>query len=299
MSITNIQEDGLRFSSKSDLTTKNKDTILQITPEGNVGVRTATPLYPLDVKGSMNLTGELRTNGTAGAEGQFLRSNGNGSMSWVDKERFKKFRVYRNDGVNNSTAHLFTFPVGVTEVAVEIWGGGSASSATTGGASGAYIYAIIPVGTSTSMTLNVGAGGGCTACPSSQGISSSVVISGILTLTSGGGNNIGFPNPSQGIFSASGSYLPNISYFGVEGESAIRSNISYDNSPISYVIVYTDGKGGDAPFRPSTGGRTGTYRTNWDGTNISSFAGFKGSEPGGGGGAPIADGGNGQIIVYW
>ncbi len=299
MRMTNITETGIRFSSKSDLLQKNKDTILQITPEGNVGVRTATPQYPLDVKGNINVTGELRTNGVAGAEGQVLRSNGNGTMSWVGSERFKNFRVYRNNGASSSTTHVFTFPLGVTEVAVEIWGAGAESGTTTSGASGAYIYAIIPVGTNSSMTLNVGAGGGCAACPSSQGISSSVVITGILTLSSGGGNNIGFPNPSQGIFSASGSYLPSISYFGVEGESAIRSTNSYENSPIGYLVVSRLEKGGDAPFRPGTGGRPGSYRTNWDGTNISAFSGFSGSEPGGGGGAPIAVGGNGQIIVYW
>ena len=101
--ITSIQEDGLRVSSSSDLTDNNKDTIMQITPTGLVGIRTATPQYPLDVKGDVNVTGALRANGAAGENGQFLRSNGNGTMSWVDKERFKKFKIFRNDEIGRAS----------------------------------------------------------------------------------------------------------------------------------------------------------------------------------------------------
>jgi hypothetical protein len=298
MRMTNITETGIRFSSKSDITTKNKDTILQITPEGNVGVRTATPQYPLDVKGNMNVTGELRTNGVAGQEGQFLRSNGNGTMSWVGSERFEKFRVYRNDGTATNVAHAFSIPSGVTEVAVEIWGAGGQANTSGGAASGGYIYAIIPVSGFTSMTLNVGAGGGCTVCTGSTGYNSSVVIGGLLNLTCRGGYNSGFTF-SQGTFTTSGSYLPNVSYFGVEGGSATEAYNYYENSPVGYFIFLRNGDGADAPFRQGTGGRSGWRRLNWDLSNAVNFNGFKGSEPGGGGGFPNGDGGNGQIIVYW
>jgi hypothetical protein len=78
------QEFGLRFSSNSDIVSQRKDTILQITPQGNVGIRTATPNYPLDVKGNMNVTGEIKANGTSGTAGQVLQSNGNNTMTWAN-----------------------------------------------------------------------------------------------------------------------------------------------------------------------------------------------------------------------
>jgi len=82
MQITSIRETGLRVSSSSDLTENNKDTIMQITPTGFVGIRTAAPQYPLDVKGNMNVTGEIKANGSSGSAGDILRSNGNGTMQW-------------------------------------------------------------------------------------------------------------------------------------------------------------------------------------------------------------------------
>jgi hypothetical protein len=301
MQLTSNRESGLRVSSSSDLPANNKDTIMQITPTGLVGIRTATPQYPLDVKGDMNVTGELKANGSSGENGQFLRSNGNGTMSWTDKDRFKNFKIFRNDGSTTPTLTTsFTFPVGVTEVAVEIWGGGGQALGTGSGASGAYIYAVIPVGSFTFLNVNVGAGGGCNTCsPTTLGVSSSVTLpSGALTLTARGGYNTSFL-ASQGIFSASGSYLNNISHFGIDGQSAKVTETYYENSPIGYFIFQRNANGADAPLRPGTGGRSGWRRTNWDGTSPFSVIGFKGSEPGGGGGFPDADGGNGHIIIYW
>ena len=300
MQITSNRESGLRVSSSSDLTANNKDTIMQITPTGLVGIRTATPQYPLDVKGDMNVTGALRANGAAGTEGQFLRSNGNGTMSWADKDRFKKFIVFRNDGSTSSTIGGFSPPTGVTEIAVEIWGGGGQANTSGGAASGGYIYAVIPLPAFTSLNVFVGAGGGCGSCGSSTlGNSSSVTLSnGSLTLTARGGYNVGYPD-SQGTFSGSGTYLPNVYYYGIEGQSAITRQTFYENSPSGYFIFLRNAAGGDAPLRPGSGGRSGWRRTNWDGTAPASSPGFKGSEPGGGGGFPDGDGGNGQIIVYW
>jgi FG-GAP repeat len=82
--LSSNQEFGLRFSSNSDIVSQRKDTILQITPQGNVGIRTATPNYPLDVKGNMNVTGEIKANGTSGTAGQILQSNGNNTMTWAN-----------------------------------------------------------------------------------------------------------------------------------------------------------------------------------------------------------------------
>ena len=300
MQLTSNRESGIRVSSSSDLTANNKDTIMQITPTGFVGIRTAAPQYPLDVKGDVNVTGDLRTNGTAGENGQFLRSNGNGTMSWADKDRFKKFKIYRNDGTSAPTyTYFFDFPPGVTEVAVEIWGGGGQATTGGGAASGGYIYAVIPVGSYDGINVSVGAGGGCVSCGASTlGTSSSVVISGGLTLTARGGYNVGYGS-SQGTFSGSGAYLTNVNYFGIEGQSAVSSESYYENSPVGYFIFQRNAPGADAPLRPGSGGRSGWRRVNWDGSSPVITSGFKGSEPGGGGGFPDSDGGNGQVIVYW
>jgi sporulation protein YlmC with PRC-barrel domain len=85
--LTNIREDGLRISSSSDLTANTKDTIMQITPQGNVGIRTAAPAYPLDVKGDVNTTGLMRINGNSGVAGQVLTSNGSAPPNWQEAER--------------------------------------------------------------------------------------------------------------------------------------------------------------------------------------------------------------------
>ncbi len=299
MQLTSIRELGIRVSSKSDLGANTVDTIMQITPIGNVGIRTATPAYPLDVKGDANITGELRANGVAGTEGQYLRSNGNGTMSWAGGEKYKNFKIFRNTGIAATAVSTFTVPVGVTDIAVEIWGGGAQGVIDGSGASGGYVYAQIPTTLHTSFTITVGAGGGCSGCTNTLGTSSTVVIpSGILTLTARGGYTTDFV-ASQGTFAATGTYLPNISYFGIDGEAAKICDIYYENSPLGYFAFYRNGRGGNAPLRPNTGGTAGWARANFGSAiSVTNGAG-KGSEPGGGGGAPNADGGHGQVIVYW
>ena len=307
MQLTSNRESGIRVSSSSDLTANNKDTIMQITPTGFVGIRTAAPQYPLDVKGDMNVTGSLRANGVAGENGQFLRSNGNGTMNWADKDRFKNFKIFRNNGtVSTTVTSTFIFPLGVTEVAVEIWGGGGDAVPGTGGGfgfgggSGGYLYATFPVGTYTSLTTSVAAGGGCLVCGTLVGINSTVTLpAGALTLRA----SSALPGPpfveTQGSYSASGTYLPNVSFFGIEGQSAKNSDTFYENSPSGYFIFNRNGNGADAPLRPGTGGRSGWRRTNWDGSAPLVASGYKGSEPGGGGGFPNGEGGGGLVIVYW
>ena len=51
--------------------------------QGNVGIATTSPAYPLTVSGDINFTGALRANGDAGTTGMVLLSNGSSAPTWV------------------------------------------------------------------------------------------------------------------------------------------------------------------------------------------------------------------------
>jgi hypothetical protein len=82
-SIKSVKENGLFFSSQSDISTNNSINSLVIRPGGNVGIGNASPAYKLDVNGDINTTGLLRLNGSTGATGQVLTSNGTSDPSWA------------------------------------------------------------------------------------------------------------------------------------------------------------------------------------------------------------------------
>jgi FG-GAP repeat len=84
MIISSNREEGLRISSQSDITTQVKDTIMQITPQGNIGIGIANPAHVLDVKGNVNVTSDIKTNGLGGTAGAVLTNNGNGTMQWAE-----------------------------------------------------------------------------------------------------------------------------------------------------------------------------------------------------------------------
>ena len=104
---------------------------------------------------------------------------------------------------------------------------------------------------------------------------------------------------SQGTYSASGGYLNNVNFLGIEGQSAKGPDVFYENTPAGYQIFYRNASGADAPLRPGSGGRSGWRTTKSDGSSPAYSAGYLGSEPGGGGGLPTGKGGGGLIIVYW
>lgn len=55
---------------------------VRVTPTGFVGVGNNNPQYKLDVTGDINVSGAVRTNGTAGISGQVLQSTGSGA-TWA------------------------------------------------------------------------------------------------------------------------------------------------------------------------------------------------------------------------
>lgn len=62
----------------------NGSSRLSINELGNVGIGNLSPVYRLDVNGSMNVTGTLRVNGNAGTPGQVLTSNGGSDPTWAN-----------------------------------------------------------------------------------------------------------------------------------------------------------------------------------------------------------------------
>jgi len=61
----------------------NAVTTIRIQANGNVGIGTVNPGQKLDVTGNINFTGALYANGNPGTAGQFLKSNGPASPTWV------------------------------------------------------------------------------------------------------------------------------------------------------------------------------------------------------------------------
>jgi len=75
------------FATKSIRFVVNTSTTDQMTIDGTsgyIGVNNMTPAYRLDVNGDVNITGALRTGGSAGTAGYVLQSNGTTAPSWVN-----------------------------------------------------------------------------------------------------------------------------------------------------------------------------------------------------------------------
>ncbi len=64
-----------------DFTTET--TAITIDQNARIGVRTQNPTEALDVAGSIKTSGLIKPNGSAGAAGQVLTNNGNGTMQWA------------------------------------------------------------------------------------------------------------------------------------------------------------------------------------------------------------------------
>jgi hypothetical protein len=92
--LSSNQEQGLRILSKSDLAQNTYDSIMQLTPQGLVGINTTNPQERLDVRGNMNITGGIKVNGVAGTNRQVLTADAGGNLQWAQQsfantERFR------------------------------------------------------------------------------------------------------------------------------------------------------------------------------------------------------------------
>ena len=111
----NLETGELRFGT-SNLTRALIDA------NGNMGIGTTVPAYKLDVAGDINMTGTLRLNGTAGAPGQVLTSNGISDPTWQSSSHSNNVRfsidlfpgAFHNEYLNLSEINYNYSPADVT-----------------------------------------------------------------------------------------------------------------------------------------------------------------------------------------
>ncbi len=289
------------------------DSVIGATFKGNgfLGIRNLEPGYPLDVYGDINTSGAIRLNGNAGANGQFLQSNGDGSMNWVDAASYKNIAVFKTIGPS-----VWIVPAGVTKIWVEAWGAGGGGNCYAGGGAGGYVSGIFIVTSGSTLNFDIGDGGGGAAEAATNGQSTTVTY-GTVTLTGGGGFGANYtsviknvnPGSGGGFFSSSAAFT---SYYGASGGNATKGNLSFMQSgSTTFIEEAISGDGGSSRFHQQTGGYGGSvvYNTTTS-TTIRTHSGTLAKQPGGGGNGGFilsnaatflngGSGGDGMVLIHY
>jgi hypothetical protein len=275
----------------------------------NVGIGNTNPSEKLDVNGNVNISGTIKANGVDGQPNQVLMKNNTGSLAWGDLSQFKKAITFLSNG-------SWTVPAGVTQIAVEAWGGGGGSTNYSGGGGGGYIYAVFAVTPAANINFSIGTGG--------IGNSS---ISGNIQAGDGGTTSLGSQNASlsayggdgsiysqgssYGFVSAGGSYaaspLETFYYYGIKGQAGTANSDRYEQSaPGIFFDIENSGKGGDGGNSSNTGGAGGFQVYNvTSSVYVNTINSIAGGIPRGGGGAGFKRGGsayngaNGMVIIHY
>jgi hypothetical protein len=281
---------------------------------GYVGIRNTDPQYPLDLNGDINTTGALRANGSAGNNGQVLRSNGDGTMIWADMSEYKNMATFRTAGSGN-----WTVPAGVTKVWIEVWGGGAGGSFYSGGGGGAYVSGIISVSPANDIFYTVGAGGSGGGDNGTNGTLSSITYSATaITLTAGGGLAPTYTTGPPGIigngYGGSYSVTPAgfLSFYGERGQQGQMAQSTVLAFPAASFEVTNGGRGGDAGHTINTGGASNTSYYNLTSSTLVRYSNALGNPvtPGGGGGSGLrpligtlalqgSAGAEGMVIIHY
>ncbi len=257
----------------------------------NVGIGTDTPAEKLDVNGNINIAGTIKANGAAGAAGQALISTGSG-LTWGSLYGYRKCVMLTNIGNNT-----WTVPAGVTEVMVELWGGGSGGTGKCGGSSGGYARTVQTVTPGYAIACTIGDGSSYgTVTTSSGGVTQATLPLGNVSAFGGGGVGSG---STGGVYSGSGS-LPDVFYApGNSGETNI-STFGQRNAG-TYVEQVMCGAGGAPVGFINTTPVKGDFLLYENGNFISYFTTHSSSLPGAGGAAGYTSGWRGArgMIIIW
>jgi hypothetical protein len=281
----------------------------------NVGVGTTTPTEKLDVKGNLNISGQLKVASDSGASNQVLTKNAANQPVWADLYQYKNFVSFScnntaaSAGTGNCT-ETWTVPAGVTTLLVECWGGGGGGSTATGGNGGGYIVAILTVAPANIVNMTIGAGGakGTVSVNGIIGGTTTVEVSGTpyLQAFGGTGGRLGdpadnvtvFPNaPTEAAYLAAGSRY--ITHPGQAGKLSLLTFAQVGATDFARIVRY--GEGGNAGNLPHSGG-AGGYRIISNTVNQLLQAVNKAADFGGGGGADAVGGGSGRggrVIIRW
>ena len=202
----------------------------------NVGIGNPNPAEKLDVNGNVNITGTLKANGNAGTAGQVLMSTGNG-LSWGSASGYKRCVIIQN--VGGGTWYV---PAGVTEVMVELWGGGSGGTINCGGTSGGYARTVQTVTPGYGIVYLVGGGGAYGSTTSSGGGNTQVSFP-LGALLAGGG--LAVTPTSVGLPQSGSSSLPEC--FLLPGNRGTFTMSTYGQRATNIFVQTTTFGNGGAP----------------------------------------------------
>jgi hypothetical protein len=213
----------------------------------------------------------------------------------------------QNKSQTFSSTSTFTVPAGVTQLAVETWGGGGRGSTLTtniggaGGGGGAYMKGIINVTPLTTYTVTVGAGSSTTTAGGDSWFSSNTTIIAKGGSSAADNTSIG---ASGGL--ATVACIPCtsfVSYNGGNGANGSTGNYGGGGgSSAGTFLAGTTATNVNGAIAPTGGGNGG------NGRNSSQGNGTTATGIGGGGGGAMrtssstrngGSGANGQVIISW
>lgn len=263
--------------------------------QNKVGIGTTNPQEELDVQGDINLTGVLKMNNQAGAEGQILQVQSGGTMAWVDACKYSYYMTF-----DYPYSQTWTVPAGINQVGVELWGGGGYGYVGGGGGAGGYARADLEVYPGQVLNLTIGVG--ATSSQSSGNSRIDYYTSEYLQAF-GGYNATSGNSPGQG--GNGGSYISShvLSWLEYRGGDGNPTHYRYEErSTGNFVRNYVYGDGGASPTVGNNGGKGGSrIISEPTGTYIMGFTGTTGAPPGSGGGGNVSirNGHAGRVVVYW
>jgi hypothetical protein len=258
---------------------------------GNTGLGIDDPTEKLVVNGNVDVLGEIKADGIAGEEGQFLTPDGNGNMVWENLSdcRFTNARQY-----GNGSSGTWIVPADVTLIKVELWGAGGSGGPPGGGGAGGYVCGFMKTTPGESFSIEVGDNG--------SGSSDSRIYKTAnppTALVARGGQDVTSTSPGYGgSFAIINSF--NIGAFGKKGESGSATTIVYSQKSSTEFMESTQyGDGGAAYNGFGSAGSFILKNTN-TGAKIVDYRGRSGSDGSGGSGDENVNVGvDGYVIIRW